>query len=73
MDASTLAQAAIERAKEEKVFCPPTFRRGLFTVKAYDNIDHSPSSVASQELFHGTAASMFELPSKGEPRFRFQT
>ena len=32
---SALAQTVIKIAEEEKVLCPPTFRRGLFTVGAY--------------------------------------
>ena len=33
--------------------------RGLFTVGALENLDHNPSSTASQSSFHGTGISMF--------------
>ena len=44
----------------EKTVCPPTFRKGLFTYGAINNIDHNPSSSTSQSSLHKTGISLFK-------------
>ena len=45
-------------ALRQKISRTP-MQRGLFTVGALENLDHNPSSTASQSSFHGTGISMF--------------
>ena len=52
--------SVIQQFADEGVVCPPGLRRGLFTVGATDNIDHTSSSTTSAESFHGTAISLFQ-------------
>lgn len=49
--------------QEEKVLCPSKLREGIFTIGAYDNIDHNPSSSTSEGSFHGTSISIFQNPT----------
>ncbi|KAE8741877.1 hypothetical protein FOCC_FOCC012580 [Frankliniella occidentalis] len=68
---STLCKLVVERAKEEKVVCPPNLKKGVFTVAAIDNVDHNPSSTTSRGSFHGTSISLFQLvksETEGETR-----
>lgn len=60
---SELCQDVVNRSKKEGVFCPANFKEGLFTVSAYDNIDHNLSSSTSETTFHGTSISMYQLPT----------
>ena len=47
-----------EQLEKEGIVCPAKLR--LFTVSAYDNLDHKPTSNTSQESFHGTGISLFQ-------------
>jgi len=38
---SALCTLVANRAQEEGVLCPQNLRKGVFTVGAYDNIDHN--------------------------------
>ena len=49
-----------ERFELEKIVCPPTLRKGLFTYGAIDNIDHNPSFSTSLSSFNGTGISLFQ-------------
>ena len=59
------------RYNTEGIVCPPSLKKGLFTIAAIDNIDHDPSSSTAQKSFHGTSISIFQYPDEGEavPRF----
>ena len=46
---------------------PPILRNGLFTTGNLDNIDHNPSSSTSKDSFHGTALSVTQHPTSGNP------
>ncbi|KAK3921529.1 Chromosome-associated kinesin KIF4 [Frankliniella fusca] len=61
-----LARYVVQTAKEEGVVCPSALKKGFFTVAAFDNIDVKPGSKTSQEEFHGSGISLFQLPLKGE-------
>lgn len=60
---SSLSHLVVQRAKEEGVLCPSNLRKNLFTVAAYDNIDHNLSSTTAETSFHGTSISVFQFPS----------
>ena len=55
---SDIANGVCQCYEMEKVVCPPNMRRGLFTITAVDNIDHSPSSATAKDAFHGTGISL---------------
>ena len=38
---TNLANSVIDYFEDEGVVCPPALHKGLFTVGAYDNFDHS--------------------------------
>ena len=57
-----LANAVSERYKESQVVFPTSFRRGVFTTSAVDNIDHNPSSTTATGSFHGTGVPLFQHP-----------
>ena len=55
----------------ERVVCPPSLKKELFTTAAVDNIDHNPSSTTCKTSFHGTGISLFQhvnLDDTGVPR-----
>ncbi len=68
-----LASAVSVHYEKEGIVCQPNLRKGLFTARALDNLDHNPSSTTAQGSFHGTAISIFQFPStsncgiSGEP------
>lgn len=64
---SALSQLVVMRAQEEGEVCPSKLRRNLFTVGAYDNIDHNPSSTTSNSSFHGTSISVFQMTTPDNP------
>ena len=43
--------------------CPPHLRKGVYTIGAFDNIDHNPSSNTAQGSLHGSSISIFQFPS----------
>ncbi len=43
--------------------CPPHLRKGIYTVGAFDNIDHNPSSNTAQGSLHGSGISIFQFPT----------
>lgn len=59
---NSLATAVCKCYEEEQLVCPPRLRTGLFTVGAFDNIDHNLSSTTSMESFHGNGISVFQFP-----------
>ena len=59
--------AVCKQFQEDGVIAPACFRKGLFTVGAFDNLDHNPSSSTSTNSFHGTVISLFQFPTKDEP------
>ena len=61
-----IANAVSERYKERQVVVPTSFRRGVFTKSAVDNIDHNPSSTTATGSFHGTGVSPFQHPDFDE-------
>ena len=51
--------------QEQRVVCPATLRKGLFTTAAIDkNKDHNPSSPTATEAFHYTSISIFQHPEQ---------
>ena len=59
---TTMKNHVCEQYYRDNVICPPNLRQGLFTTAAMDNIDHNPSSTAT-ESYHGTGISLFQHPS----------
>jgi hypothetical protein len=59
-----IATSACERFEADGVVVPSCLSKGVFTVGALDNLDHNPSSTTSVNSFHGTAISLFQLPTK---------
>ena len=45
------------------VVVPAQLQSGLFTVGAFNNLDHNPSSSTAKGSFHGTGISLFQLPT----------
>ena len=44
----------------ENIVCPASMKHGLFTLAAFDNIDHNPSSNTAQHSFHGTSMTLMQ-------------
>ena len=65
-----LARLVCQRADLEGAIAPAPLQNNLFTIGAYDNVDHNPSSNTAQGSgFHGTAISLFQIDnSDGIPR-----
>jgi len=57
----------VNRAEEEGAICPAKLRKNVFTVGAYDNIDHNPSSTTSKGSFHGTSISGLQMTTHQSP------
>ncbi|KAF5279251.1 hypothetical protein FQR65_LT15456 [Abscondita terminalis] len=53
----------LTRPKEEGVLCPPHLMHDVFTVAAYDNLDHNPSSTTSESFISRTSVSLFQTPN----------
>ena len=72
-----LAHNVCEKFKSDGVVCPAALRRGLYTVRDIDNIDHNPTSTSADGSLHGTAISIMQFPthaSSGDTRkIMFQT
>lgn len=51
----------------DDVVCPPSLRKGLFTLSAMDNINQNPSSTTAHDSFHGTGISLFQQPTVQVP------
>ena len=62
-----LAAAVCARFDEDGVVSPSNLRKNIFTIGALDNLDHNPSSTTSHSSFHGTAISIFQIPTKTNP------
>ena len=63
---NALGASVWEQFQKEGIVCPARLRNGLFTVAAYDNLDHNPTSNTCQELFHGTGVSLFQYRTNEE-------
>ena len=55
-----LVSSVCTRFEQDGVVCPSQLRKDLFTVGAFDNIDHNLSSTTAQGSFHGTRISIFQ-------------
>lgn len=62
-----IGSAVCRRYQEEQVVCPPNLRHDLFTLAAFDNIDHNPSSTTAHDSFHGTGISLFQHATSEAP------
>lgn len=62
-----MGNRACAQFESERVVCPITLRKGVFTTAAVDNIDHNPSSTTAQGSFHGTGISLFQHPTPRSP------
>ena len=62
-----IGNAVCSRYQEEQVVCPPNPRHDLFTLAAFDNIDHNPSSTTAHDSFHGTGISLFQHATSEAP------
>lgn len=56
----SLSATVLREFKEDGVVCPRALRKGVFTISAFDNLDHDPSSTTAKGSFHGTALSLFQ-------------
>ncbi len=66
-----LAHNISKQFQMEWIVCPPSLRRGLYTVGALDNIDQNPSSTTAEDSLHGSAISVMqhrEGGNEGEER-----
>jgi len=48
-----IANSVCDQYRKDDLVCPPSLRKGLFTVAAADNIDHNLSSSTANASFHG--------------------
>ena len=62
-----LANAVIEYFENDDAVCPPSLQKGLFTIGAYDNFDHNPSSTSAKTSTHGTSISLFQENTTAQP------
>ena len=58
-----LGNSICHQYHQDDVVCPPSLRKGLFTLSAMNNIDHNPSSTTAHDSFHGTGISLFQQPT----------
>ncbi len=65
--ATNLANLVIEYFENDGTVCPPMLRQGLFTIGAYDNIDHNPSATSAKTSTHGTSISLFQEATCEKP------
>ena len=63
---NALGASVCEQFQKEGIVCPAKLRNGLFTVAAYDNLDHNPTSNTCQESFHGTGVSLSQYRTNEE-------
>ncbi|KAK3912859.1 Chromosome-associated kinesin KIF4 [Frankliniella fusca] len=70
---SDLCYLVTERAKEEGILCPSHLQKGRFTIGAYDNIDHNPTSITAKGSFHGTSISIFQTGNAVGLKRKLQT
>ena len=64
---NSLAATLCKRFEQEGLACPANLRKGLFTVRALDNIDHNTTSTTAKGALHGTAMSVFQFPTLSNP------
>ena len=55
-----VANSVCKQYVADHLVCPPSLRDGLFTLAAFDNIDHNPSSATAQHSFHGTSMTLMQ-------------
>ena len=56
-----IANSVCDQYRKNDLVCPPSLRKGLFTVAAADNIDHNLSSSTANASFHGTGLSLVQF------------
>ena len=54
--------AVYEQFGDRGVVGPAKLRKYIFVVGVLDNLDYNSSSTTAQDLFHGTAISVFQFP-----------
>ena len=59
-----LANSVCKRFDEEECVCPPKLKKNVFSIGAFDNIDHNPSARTAKDSFHGTAISIMQAPTE---------
>lgn len=64
---TTLGNDVLSQYDQDRVVCPLSLKKKVFTTAALDNIDHNPSSMTAEGSFHGTGISLFQHISKNEP------
>ena len=62
-----LGNSICHQYHQDDVVCPPSLRKGLFTLSAMNNIDHNLSSTTAHDSFHGTGISLFQQPTVQVP------
>ena len=62
-----LANSVIDYFENDGAVCPPALRQGIFTIGAYDNFDHNPSSTSAKTSTHGTSISLFQETTEEKP------
>lgn len=55
-----IANSVCKLYNADDVVCPAGLQPGLFTMAAFDNIDHNPSSATAKHSFHGTSMSLIQ-------------
>ena len=64
---NSLATSICDQYKKDGIVCPSQLHKGVFTVGAFDNLDHNPTSTTAEGSFHGTGISIFQQPTKNDP------
>ena len=62
-----IANSVCDQYRKNDLVCPPSLRKGLFTVAAADNIDHNLSSSTANASFHGTGLSLVQFSDASVP------
>lgn len=62
-----VGNAVCLRYEQEKIVCPPSLRKDLFSAGMVDNVDHNPSSRQARDSFHGTGISIVQFPTQEKP------
>jgi hypothetical protein len=55
-----VANSVCKLYNADDVVCPAGLQSSFFTMAAFDNIDHNPSSATARHSFHGTSMSLIQ-------------
>ena len=64
---SLLTRNLCEQFKKDSIVCPPQLRKAIVTDWALHNFDHNSFSTTARGSFNGTAISIIQHPTIGNP------